>query len=91
MSVDKDYMTLPLEQFTVRDMTDALGVLASANLLGTTRRAIYTTRNTNKIGTDRALQLINEIRKNEAECRTRLVVTRNMRAARAAAAAAATQ
>jgi hypothetical protein len=42
-----DYATLPLELWTVTDLTDALTVDVSAALLKTTQRAIYTIRNTN--------------------------------------------
>lgn len=80
-----DYMTLPLADFTVRDLTDALGVENAATLLNTSRRAIYTTRNTNRIGIDRTMKLIKAIQENEQECRTRLTVTRNLKRARAAA------
>ena len=88
MSVQSvDYMTLPLAEFTVRDLTDAIGVEAAATLLGTSRRAIYTTRNTNRIGIDRTMKLIQAIQANEQEFRMRLTVTRNLKSARQAAAA----
>lgn len=83
-----DYMTLPLADFTVRDLTDALGVEVAATLLNTSRRAIYTTRNTNRIGVDRIMKMIEAIRANEQECRTRLTVTRNLKAQRTETAAA---
>jgi len=79
-----DYMTLPLEQFTVTDLTDAIGVVKSAELLSTSRRAIYTIRNTNVLHVDRVLLLINEMRKDEQTLRQRLVVMRNMQAERQA-------
>lgn len=79
-----DYMTLPLEQFTVTDLTDAIGVIKSAELLSTSRRAIYTIRNTNVLHVDRVLLLINEVRKDEQTLRQRLVVMRNMQAERQA-------
>lgn len=79
-----DYMTLPLEQFTVTDLTDAIGVIKSAKLLSTSRRAIYTIRNTNVLHVDRVLLLINEVRKDEQTLRQRLVVMRNMQAERQA-------
>lgn len=77
-----DYMTLPLEQFTVTDLTDAIGVVKAAGLLDTSRRAIYTIRNTNVLSVDRVLLLINEMRKDETALRQRLVVMRNMQAQR---------
>lgn len=79
-----DYMTLPLEQFTVTDLTDAIGVIKAAELLQTSRRAIYTVRNTNVLHVDRVLTLINEVRKDEANLRQRLSVMRNMQAQRQA-------
>lgn len=78
-----DYMLLPLDKFTVRDLTDALGVEASATLLNTSRRSIYTTRNTNRIGAGRVMKLIQAIQANEQECRMRLSVTRSLKATRA--------
>lgn len=79
-----DYMTLPLEKFTVTDLTDAIGVVKSAALLNTSRRAIYTIRNTNVLSVDRVLLLIEEVRKTEADMRQRLVVMRNMQSERKA-------
>lgn len=83
-----DYMKLPLEQFNVRDLTDALGVAKSAELLGTTRRAVYTTRNTNCLGMTRVMRLIEAIRADEVNCRTRLVLARNLKRQRVEALAA---
>ena len=42
-----DYAALPLELWTVTDLTDALTVDKAAALLKTSKRAIYTIRNTN--------------------------------------------
>ena len=83
MTQSVDYRTLPLDRFTVRDLTDALGVDASAKLLDTSRRAIYTTRNTNRISVERILKMIDAIKADEHTCRMRLVITRNLKAARA--------
>ncbi|WWQ12982.1 hypothetical protein PQ43W_36 [Ralstonia phage PQ43W] len=77
-----DYQTLPLEALTVTDLTDALGVLKSADLLETSARAIYTIRNTNVLSTQRILKLIDAVRADEATCRQRLVIKRNMQKAR---------
>jgi hypothetical protein len=79
-----DYMTLPLEQFTVTDLTDAIGVAESATLLNTSKRAVYTIRNTNVLHVDRVLQLINAVRAKEPELRARLSVMRNMQRERKA-------
>lgn len=70
------YQHAPLETLTITDLTDALGVARAADLLGTTRRSIYTVRNTNVLGIDRHTKLIDEVRKDEAACRQRLVVLR---------------
>lgn len=78
-----EYMTLPLELFTVKDLTDALGVTRSAELFSTSMRAIYTIRNTNVLSEQRVLLLIGEIRKDEAGYRQRLVIKRNMQKTRA--------
>lgn len=78
-----DYQTLPLELFSVADLTDALGIEKSAELFKTTKRAIYTVRNTNVLSPDRASVLIEEIRKNETRCRQSLMQKRNLQYIRA--------
>ena len=78
-----EYTTLPLELWTVTDLTDALTVEVAAALLNTTKRTIYTTRSTNIIAVDRAVVLIDAVRKDEANCRQRLVVRRNAQYTRA--------
>lgn len=78
-----DYQTLPLELFTVKDLTDALGVHRSAELFHTSLRAIYTIRNTNVLSEHRVLILIREIQKDEAGYRQRLMIKRNMQKTRA--------
>lgn len=79
-----DFQTLPLELFSVTDLTDALGVKESAELLDTSRRAIYTIRNTNVLSAERVKKLIDAVQANEAECRQKLVIMRNMKQNRAA-------
>jgi hypothetical protein len=71
-----DYQTVPLELLDITDLTDALGVELSAGILNTTKRSIYTVRNTNVLGIERRTALINAVRSNEANCRQRLVVLR---------------
>jgi len=78
-----DYLTLPLELFTVTDLTDALGVERAAGLFATSKRAIYTVRNTNVLSQERVLTLINEIKKDEPGYRQKLVIKRNMQLTRA--------
>lgn len=77
-----DFATCPLEQLSVKDLTDALGIAESAALLNTSARAIYTVRNTSALSADRMLQLIAAVRENEEACRRRLVVTRRLQAER---------
>ena len=79
-----DYSALPLELWTVTDLTDALGVESAAALLKTTRRAIYTIRNTNVLSVGRTLQLIAAVRSHEEHCRRQLTVMRNAQFTRAA-------
>lgn len=83
----EEYFDLPLELFSVADLTDALGIAKAADLLGTSRRSIYTVRNTNEMGLERRNKLQEAIRKDEKAARARLVQIRNMgqlrRAARA--------
>lgn len=77
-----DYLSLPLTEFTVRDLTDALTVAKSAELIKSTPRGIYTMRNTGRMGRNRMLALIEAVRANEAELREQLVVVRRMRETR---------
>ncbi len=74
-----DYMTRPLELLTVSELTDAVGIKRSAELLGVSQRVVYTIRNTNRVGVERQMALINEIRKDENTCRMRLTITRRAR------------
>jgi len=80
----EDYYTLPLELFSVTDLTDALGIEHAAKILGTSSRAIYTVRNTSEMGLDRIAKLQAAIAKNEQAARRRLVIVRNQQAIRAA-------
>lgn len=83
MTEHPDYTVCPLEQLSVKDLTDALGIAPAAKLLNTSARAIYTVRNTSALSTDRMLMLIAAVRADEANCRRRLVVTRRLQAERA--------
>ena len=67
------YKKLPVDQFTITELTDALGVEVSAALLGTSKRAVYTVRNTNVLGIERHKLLIDAVRSKETECRERLL------------------
>jgi len=87
MTAPADFATCPLEQMNVKDLTDALGIGASAKLLNTSARAIYTVRNTSALSPDRMLRLIAAVRQDEENCRRRLVVTRLLQAERTARAA----
>lgn len=74
----EDYYTLPLDLFSVTDLTDALGIDRAAKLLGTSSRAIYTVRNTNEMGLERVATLQAAIREDETGVRARLVRMRNL-------------
>lgn len=76
------YRVAPLETFNVSELTDALGIAASADLLGVTARNIYTVRNTNLLGVERMQKLVAAIRKDEEACRSRLMLVRAQRARR---------
>lgn len=78
MSLPKpgDFVALPLELFRAKDLTDALGVDRAAEILNTTKRSIYTIRNTNVLSETRVQTLQMEIRRNEKECRKRLIMHR---------------
>ena len=82
---DIDYASVPLEEFTIAELTDALGVEASAALLETSARAIYTIRNTNVLSAARVMKLIAAVRANESDCRYKLGIMKKMHDARQAA------
>jgi len=84
MNAPVDYMTLPLEKFTIRDLTDAIGIAESARVLDTSTRAIYTQRNTRRISVDRMQKLVAHLRTNERHYRERLAIKRDMQARAAA-------
>jgi hypothetical protein len=78
-----DYETKPVDTFTIAELTDALSVEASAELLSTSRRAIYTVRNTNVVSYERLMKLIKAVKADEATCRRRLVILQHNRRIRA--------
>lgn len=80
----EDYYTLPLDLFSVTDLTDALSIERAADILGTSCRAIYTVRNTNEMGLERVAKLQAAIVKDEAGARQRLVRMRYLQAIRRA-------
>lgn len=82
---DIDYSTAPLESFTLAELTDALGVQESAELLQTSARAIYTIRNTNVLSAARVMTLIEAVKEKETACRYKLVIMKKMHDARQAA------
>lgn len=77
------YLTTPLEEMTVTELTDALGLAESAALLDVSARSIYAVRCSNYLGVERIRRLIAAIRKDEAACRERLAVKSTQRAIRA--------
>lgn len=85
MSLSKpgDFVAMPLDLFRAKDLTDALGVERAAAILNTTKRSIYTIRNTNVMSDERVERLREEIRKDEKACRKRLIMYRFKRAERA--------
>lgn len=80
----EDYFDLPLELFSVADLTDALGIPEAAELLDTSCRSVYTVRNTNEMGLERLGILQEAVRKDEKAARARLVQRRNMQQLRRA-------
>lgn len=85
MSLPKpgDFVALPLDLFRAKDLTDALGVERSADILNTTKRSIYTIRNTNVLSEERVATLVGAIKLDEKVCRKRLIMYRFKRAERA--------
>lgn len=81
-----DYFNLPLELWSVRDLSDALGLAKAAELLDTSMRTIYTTRNKSIISPGRLAKLIDAVRADEQNCRSNLVALRNRDANRTATA-----
>jgi hypothetical protein len=78
-----EYMTQPLELWSVVDLTDALGIAKAAETLGTSSRVVYTVRNTGALSVDRVKKLINAVREDEPEYRQKLVIARNLQKQRA--------
>lgn len=78
----EDFYTLPLDLFSVADLTDALGIERAAKILATSARAIYTVRNTNEMGLERIAKLQAAILKDETSARARLVRIRNLQSLR---------
>lgn len=70
----------PLDTLTIADLTDALGIGTAADLLGVSRRQIYTVRSSDRLGVARIAKLIDAIRKDEAACRERLLIVRTQKA-----------
>ena len=70
----------PLDTLTIADLTDALGIGTAADLLGVSRRQIYTVRSSDRLGVARIAKLIGAIRKDEAACRERLLIVRTQKA-----------
>lgn len=81
-----DYFTLPLELWSYRDLTDALGIPKCCELLGTSPRSMYSTRSNPIVSAKRMQVLIDAVRANEDEMRRKLVVIRNTQAQRTPAA-----
>lgn len=79
-----EYMTQPLELWSVVDLTDALGIAESAVVLGTSARVVYTVRNTGALSVNRVRKLIGAVRQDEEEYRQKLVIARNLQKQRAA-------
>lgn len=72
----KFYRTAPLEEWTVADLTDALGLTESADVLNASMRTIYTIRHTGKVSIARQSALMAAVRANESAFRDRLVLIR---------------
>lgn len=68
------YHDAPIEKMTIAELTDALGIDRAAGLLNTSRRAIYTVRNTNVLSLARHMMLIEEVKRDSDACRRRLVL-----------------
>jgi hypothetical protein len=80
---DTSYRTVPLESLTVRELTDALGLAATAELFGCSVRAIYTMRCTKVISLDRQMKLLEAVRKDETRCRERLHIVQQRQTVKA--------
>lgn len=68
------YHDAPIEKMTIAELTDALGIDRAAELLNTSRRAIYTVRNTNVLSIARHMLLIEEVKRDAVACRRRLIL-----------------
>lgn len=77
-------LSADLTDWSVSDLTEALGTKRSMEVLGTTARVIYTIRHTNAVGYDRFMKLVEAVRADEPACRERLTVLRKLHASRRA-------
>ena len=76
--------TAKLQDWNITDLTDALGIKRTMDVLGTSARVIYTIRHTNAVGYDRYVKLLDAVKADEKNCRERLVTVRMLQAARRA-------
>jgi hypothetical protein len=74
------------DELNVVELTDALGLQESAELLNTTPRAIYTIRHTRVVSYGRMVLLMDAFNKQESELRARMAYKLRMSEERAAAA-----
>lgn len=72
-----DYFKLPIEVWTVKDLTDATGIAGAATLLGTSEGAIRMGRHRKYLRLDRIQALQDEVRRDEKAYRSKLVTIRN--------------
>lgn len=68
-----DYLTLPLEAWTLVDLSNALGLERTQSLFNTSRGNVRVLRHRNRTSTARMELLYAEVRKDEARIRRALV------------------
>lgn len=66
MNTRRDYMSIPVEDLSIAEMTDAIGVPKIAEILGTSARVIYSIRHTNRCGVERYMQILKAFKDDES-------------------------
>lgn len=72
MTTQRDYMSTPAEDLSIAELTDAIGVARTAELLNTSSRVIYSIRHTNRCGVDRYMKILEAFKADEDQHRTYL-------------------
>lgn len=78
----EELKNMPVEKYSLVDLTDALGIKRSAEILNTSPRAIYTIRHSNVVSPERLSVLIEAVKADHANYLYKLFLQERMRDAR---------